>query len=161
MWAVGIAHMLCKGTRENNNFCFLIFMMVMVKSYLFFKFGKWYNWDPLLVVYQEPQDTICSPKTISLKLDADLLLYLCVHWIDQRIISIARTVSFSFNQHRLEPTNTLIYGKKPTRAIVGGMAGENPASRLPPEGSLESLARLTSGNMSSGLILVSDICSLH
>ena len=58
--------------------------------------------------------------------------------------------------------NTSIYGgKNPTKIIVGGMAGNTPASCLPLEVSLENLAQITSGNMSSGLILFSNVCSLH
>lgn len=110
---------------------------------------------PLLFVYQGFQDAICFPKTISLHLGSDPLLYLPIPWIDQRVISITWAVIFSFNQCTLEPMNTLFYGKKPTRANVGGMVGEYPASCLPVEVLLESLAQLPSGNTSSGLILFS------
>lgn len=149
IWAIRIAYLVYKRTRKRNNFCILIFMVVMVKVII-----KVQKKGPLLFVYQGFQDTICFPRTISLHLGSDLL-YLHIHWIDQRVISITWAVIFSFNQCKLEPMNTLFYEKKPTRANVGGMVGEYPASCLPLEVLLESLAQLPSGNMSSGLILFS------
>lgn len=151
MWAISIAYIFCKRPRESNNFCILISMMGMIKILSCQSSEKGLM---ELSLFIEFQNSTCLPKTIALKLDSDQRLYLHVHWIDPRTISIPWAVSFSFQQHKQQPMNTRSCGKTPTRAIVGGMVGEDLAS-CPPWG---SLARL-SGNMSSGLILFSDIWS--
>lgn len=41
IWAIRITYMIYKRTGKRNNFCILIFMVVMVKVIILSKFRKW------------------------------------------------------------------------------------------------------------------------